>query len=993
MQGKESFITRCFFRHNQRKNTLLHGCLLIAAVGLLPVKAYAQARDQPVILSDSCITQPLWLDNAGWRFHPGDDMQWALPGTPDSSWQVVKSTGFGADKYSRAPMPDRWTGFGWFRLWVKKQNSTLTDTWGVYFNLDAAAEFYFDGQKIMSLGKLGPSKETMKAVRNPYLTIPLAITDTLPHLIAVRFSNEWGYFPNFHGFNMQIQDLHRMNSTQKENQRLMDLLLISAGAAGILILLHLLLFLFYPRQKIHLYYVLFVAIVAIGLFARYQTIVTTDPARQVLYTRFFLGFVNLHVTFAMLLLYYLGYGKLPRIRTLLVLALTVPWTLAVIWNMQDFWYNRSLSNFSNNYQLAFTLVFYTDAFIVIYRSIKKGNKKLWLIVLAMVLFILLGTFVGSNRFGWFTLSQVMVGFAWGNLILPVLFSIYLAIDIADTNRTLAVQLKENDRLAAENILKEQEKNRLISEQAVQLEKTVMERTAQVREQAEKLQEMDAAKSRFFINLTHEFKTPLTLIMNPAKELLNNPDPEITRSYARYILQNSQRLLELINQLLDLSRLENGQIEVKPVPVDIVRWLRVMVAQFHSLAEQKNISLDFRSSVDSLVIEADADKLEKIIQNLISNALKFNTPGGTINVLFDREEDAQFSITVEDTGIGIPEKKLPYIFDRFYQADAGDTRSREGAGVGLALVKELVTLLGGTIGVSSAPAKGSCFTVNLPYVLSREQETEPRIIFSAEAPVTEEAEIHENLPVVLVIEDHAQLRDFIQTTLAGKFTVLTAEDGREGIEKALKEIPGLIITDLMMPFKNGYEVCHTLKTDERTNHIPVILLTAKTDTDSRIQGLETGADAYLAKPFDNRELQAVMDNLIRVRKSLQEKYSSNYRWLTHPEEMPSLDKAFLDRLRTVIEENIDDEQMSTEQLGRKIGLSRTQLHRKLKGIIDQSPGDLVRTIRMQKAHELLENRAGTVAEISYRVGYGNPANFSTAFSRHFGYAPSEVPKKA
>lgn len=888
-------------------------------------------------------------------------------------------------------MPEKWTGSGWFRIWIKKQNNALTDTWGVYFNLDAAAEFYFDGQKIMSLGKLGTSRETMTAVRNPYLTIPIAITDTLPHLIAVRFSNYFGYYPNFYGFNMQIQDLHQMNSTQKENQRLMDLLLVSAGAAGILIVLHLLLFLFYPRQKIHLYYVLFVAVVAIGLFARYQTIVTTDPALQVLYTRIFLGFVNLHPSFAILMLYHLGYGKLPRIRTLMVILLTVPWAIFIIWNIQDVWYNRSLSAFNNYYQLLITLGFYIDAYIIIHRSIKKGNRKLWLIVLGMVLFLLLGFFIGSNRFGWFTLNQVMVWFAWGNLLLPVLFSIYLAMDIADTNRKLAVQLKENDRLAEENILKEKEKNRLISEQAVQLEKTVMERTAQVREQAEKLKEMDAAKSRFFINLTHEFKTPLTLIINPAKELLNNPDPDITRQYARYILQNSNRLLELINQLLDLSRLENGQTEVKKVSVDVVKWLRVMVARFQSLAEQKNISLDFRSSVDRLILDADADKLEKIVQNLISNAIKFNQPGGTVKILFDIKEDAQFSIKVEDTGIGIPEKKLPYIFDRFYQADAGDTRSREGAGIGLALVKELVTVLGGSIRVSSAPAKGSSFVVDLPYTLSEDEETEPVIAFSAADPATEEVETNENLPVVLVIEDHAQLRDFIQSTLSGKFTVLTAEDGQAGIEKALSEIPELIITDLMMPSKNGYEVCHTLKKDERTSHIPVVMLTAKTDTDSRIQGLETGADAYLAKPFDNRELQAVIDNLIRIRKSLQEKYSSNYRWLTHTGEMPSLDKAFLDRLRTVIEESIDDEQMSTEWLGRKIGLSRTQLHRKLKGIIDQSPGDLVRTIRMQKAHELLKNQAGTVAEIAYRVGYGNPANFSTAFSRHFGYAPSEVPK--
>ncbi|MCF0049024.1 ATP-binding protein [Dyadobacter sp. LJ53] len=444
----------------------------------------------------------------------------------------------------------------------------------------------------------------------------------------------------------------------------------------------------------------------------------------------------------------------------------------------------------------------------------------------------------------------------------------------------------------------------------------------------------------------------------------------------------------------MGRLESGQIELEVKPVDIVAMIRIHVAQFHSLATNQNIRLDFFAETETLVIEEDADKLEKIIQNLISNAIKFSHKEGQVTVLFKLLAGEQFEIRVEDQGIGIPQAKLPFIFDRFYQADSSDTRTREGAGIGLALVKELVTLLGGTITVESSESNGSVFAVRLPYRLSvNEAELtpypEPRVPYVNGSQEVAGQLSAGSLPVILLIEDNQQLNEFIRTTLSEKYSVLTAEDGQAGIDLALAEIPALIITDLMMPVKNGYEVCAELKADERSSHIPIVMLTAKADQDSRIHGLETGADAYLGKPFDNKELQAVIENLLRQRKALQEKYSQNYRWLTHSEEMPSVEKAFLDKIRTVIEQNLDDEQISTDWVGRQVGLSRAQLHRKLKALINQSPGEFVRSIRMQKAHELLGNKAGTIAEISYMVGYGNPANFSTSFSKHFGYPPSSV----
>lgn len=952
------------------------------------------AQTAPVLLTESAQFKPLSLTTSPWKFRSGDDTRWGTPNFPDSSWQTLAGTNFGAGKYTRSPAPKTWTGFGWFRLWVKKESPNLTNSWGLKLNHDAASETYLDGKKVMSFGRLGNSKQTMQAVREPSVAIPLAITDTLPHLIAIRFSNYNAFYPNFIGFDAQIQDLHQMNSRLAADQHFMDLLLMSVAAACTLVLVHLLLFAFYPKQRIHLCYVFYVFMIALGLYARYETIVTTDPAMQVFFTKVFLCFVTMNLAFGALLLYSAGYSTLPRRKIIAVFGISIPVTFLTVWNWYDVWYDKVITNLHNLYLLLFILVFYTDAFLSVLREIRKGKKSLWLIATGVIFHFVSGILIGANVFNWFTLPEVMLAFAWGNLVVPALFTIYLALEVAGTNRFLAKQLIETRDLAAANLAQEQEKQRLILAHTTELEETVLKRTAQVREQAQRLQEMDAAKSRFFVNLTHEFKTPLSLIINPARELLRNPDPKIAEQYAGYILQNSNRLLQLINQLLDLGRLESGQTVLVVNPVDIIAMLRIHVAQFDSLANNRNIQLDFYTDSESLIIDEDADKLEKIIQNLISNAIKFSQKDGQVKVFFEMLADAQYEIRVEDQGIGIPENKLPFIFDRFYQADSSDTRTREGAGIGLALVKEMVTLLGGEIIVDSSEAKGSTFKVRLPYKLSAENaepmpypET-PVYQSNSNEQIADEQQAS-SLPVILLIEDNQQLNAFIRTTLSEKYVVLTAEDGQAGIDLALAEIPALIITDLMMPVKNGYEVCAELKADERSSHIPIIMLTAKADQDSRIHGLETGSDAYLGKPFDNRELEAVIENLLRQRKALQEKYSQNYRWLTHTEEMPSVEKAFLDKIRTVIEQNLDDEQISTDWVGRQLGLSRAQLHRKLKALINQSPGEFVRSIRMQKAHELLKNKAGTISEISYMVGYSNPANFSTSFSKHFGYPPSSA----
>ena len=958
------------------------------------------AQLPPVLLEKRTETERIALGEQIWRFHPGDSAGWASPGYNDGHWGSLAGTSFGMGKYKRTGIPKGWTGFGWFRIRIKKTDPASTNTWGLYLNHDGASETYLDGKKVMTLGRLGYSAAAMRSVRNPYLTIPLAIADTLPHLLAIRYCHYGDFFPDFIGFNLYIQDLHQMNSTQKSAQRFMDHLLMSVAAACILVLLHLLLFLFYPKKKINLYYVLFVSVVAIGLYARYQTVVTTDPQLQVAYIRLFLGFVLLHLNVGALLLYAAAYKKIPRWRMIIIIGLSLVLATWVWIDWYDIYYSPFKTSLTNWYQLLFALVVYTDAIIAMIREIRKGNKKLLLIAAGLVLIYLLGIFIGSNQFEWFSFEEVMIAFAWGNLLLPVLFSIYIALEVASTNRSLELQLEKNQVLTDENLAQEQEKNRIITEHAAELEKTVLERTAQVRKQAERLKEMDAVKSRFFVNLTHEFRTPLTLITNPAKELLRQADTDAARQYAAFILQNSERLLQLVNQLLDLSRLESGQMEIRPEHIDVIRWLCLHVQQFASLAEQQQVQLSFDTDTPELWVSADPDKLEKILQNLVSNAFKFTAAKGTIRVSFVKKPGNLFEIAVQDNGIGIAPEKLPYIFDRFFQVDASDTRSREGAGIGLALCREMATLLGGFIVVSSTPDVGTQFTVTLPYKESGHRAADNEAAGNMPEATVPEYTYEElqtgaaapDATTILVVEDHEQLRQFIRLSLSGYYRVLTAKDGTDGIQIAQETIPSLVITDLMMPRQNGYELCDALKTDERTSHIPVVMLTAKTDRDSRIQGFDTGADAYLAKPFDKEELLALIRSLIRIRSQLREKYGRDADWHRVMEELPSMEKQFLEKVRAAIEEDLDNDQLSTDLLGRKIGLSRTQLHRKLKDLIGQSPGEWIRTIRMQRAHDLLQRRVATVSEVCYRVGYTNPANFSTSFSKHFGYPPSAVPGK-
>jgi signal transduction histidine kinase/AraC-like DNA-binding protein len=694
-----------------------------------------------------------------------------------------------------------------------------------------------------------------------------------------------------------------------------------------------------------------------------------------------------------MLLYKLDYNRIPRWRVIVLSTVSSLYFLAYI-----FKFLSHIEAWTDYFALVF-LICMMDGFWSVFRLIKKRQKGVWLIGGGVVTVILLFYFAWEDIFHWWPYhlnSMRLLVMAVGELILPLCLSLYLAVDFARTNENLTAKLAEVENLSALALAQETEKRELIAGEARRLEEIVQLRTAELREQADKLREMDLVKSRFFTNITHEFKTPLTLIINPAKELMaNNTDTDVKRDTG-LILNNATRLLQLINQLLDLSKLENGLMELIRIPLDLVALIRIHILSYESLVKQKGISLHFTSHWEKLWILGDRDKLDAIVINIISNALKF-TDEGKVEIILQKEPELlseAFNLTIKDTGRGIAAAKIPYVFDRFYQADPSDTRSAEGTGIGLAVTKELVELMDGHINITSRQGVFTQVNIRMPYQLA-DAAPEPVLEILPTRVILPKAESHsptasdEEKPLVLLIEDHQELRDFVQQLLADKYRVLIAADGNEGIALALEQVPNLIITDLMMPHVDGYELSAVLKKDVKTSHIPIIILTAKADMDSRIQGIETGADAYLAKPFEKRELFALMENLISVRNQLREHYSKQDLWFSDALSMPSIERDFITRVRSAVESHLNEEGYSADQLARDIGLSRTQLHRKLKDLINQSPGELIRIVRLQYAHELLQRRVATIAKVAYMVGFSSPASFSASFSRHFGFAPKTV----
>jgi signal transduction histidine kinase/DNA-binding response OmpR family regulator len=524
------------------------------------------------------------------------------------------------------------------------------------------------------------------------------------------------------------------------------------------------------------------------------------------------------------------------------------------------------------------------------------------------------------------------------------------------------------------------------------------------QEATKLKELDQLKSTFFANISHEFRTPLTLILGPLKQLQKGTFTGDPKNIHAKMIRSGERLLELVNQLLELSKLENGRIELVEQQANLSQFMRTLVYSFETLAMDKQIHYQTHFPAEDIHAAFDADKLEKICTNLLSNAFKFCPEKGRVKFSMTARSkgNAQFQLNlkVSDNGPGIDQADLPYLFDRFY-SHRDHSENQHGTGIGLALTKELVKLLNGTIEVESDRSTGTTFSVSIPLrSLEHRVAVEPRLSSRngksvsnrspQEISAIPQAAANNGLPSVLIVEDNADLRAYIAEQLAPQYHVLQADHAAAGLELAWEQIPDLIITDIMMPHMDGNEFCRQLKNDERSSHIPLIMLTARADQQNKLEGLSSGADAYLTKPFDPEELTLRVQKLIEQRQQLREKFAANLKnYELHIRHADSMEEQFLQKCVEVIESQISEENFGTSELAQLINMSRSQLHRKIKALTDQSPSVFIRTIRLQHAYQLLQQKSGNISEIAFEVGIPNLAYFSRCFSQQFGFPPSEL----
>jgi DNA-binding response OmpR family regulator/nitrogen-specific signal transduction histidine kinase len=535
----------------------------------------------------------------------------------------------------------------------------------------------------------------------------------------------------------------------------------------------------------------------------------------------------------------------------------------------------------------------------------------------------------------------------------------------------------------------------------------------------KMQELDHMKSRFFANISHEFRTPLTLIQAPIEELRKQFQHSSKRSLELFqtVKRNTKRLQDLINQILDISKLETGKVQLQVSEGNLEQFIRPIILSFLSLAESKNIKYVYDLHIASDSVFFDRDKVEKILTNIISNAFKFTSGGGRIRISCEYitsladNTPAYITIKVADTGRGIPRENTDRVFDRFYQVSDSDSRIAEGTGLGLALTKELVDLYRGDISVDSQEGKGSTFTVKLPVSQNlfteeervgisalQDDEAEPSKsvldrkeseCFDVKEDLINEAA--ENKPVILIVEDNIDLMNYVSQNLGNIYRILTAINGKTGLDKAVECIPDLIISDVMMPEMDGLEMNKQLKSDERTNHIPVIMLTAKADRESRLEGLETGADDYIVKPFDQEELQVRIKNLLEQRQRIREKFRMEFATdLTGMEVCP--EDQFLKKVHEILNDHIDEPEYTIEQLAGELHLSRSQVFRKVLAVTSFSPKELLRNLRLKKAAVLFQGGHNNVAQVMYEVGFNNPSYFAKCFNELYGLNPSQYINK-
>lgn len=516
-----------------------------------------------------------------------------------------------------------------------------------------------------------------------------------------------------------------------------------------------------------------------------------------------------------------------------------------------------------------------------------------------------------------------------------------------------------------------------------------------------LKEVEQMKSRFFANLSHEFRTPLLLIKGPLESLLSGKIKDNISGYYKMLLRNTEKLQQLIDQLLELSQLEAETIPLKVDRYNIIDVIKTCYNNLKPLADEKNINFVFSTENESVYAMIDKDKLEKIINNLLSNAFKFTPVSGSIylNIRGDENIDNKVIISVKDTGIGIPKEYQNKIFDRFYQVDNSSKRNFGGSGIGLALVKELATLHKWEVNVQSTEGEGTEFVLEIP-IKNHHSEAPDERVTNIQARSAEQSEfltpeqlntssaISKEKSLILFVEDNEDVRTYVNDLLKSDYSVLLADSGESGIEVTKNDLPDLIISDVMMPGMDGFEFCKRLKSDWKTSHIPVILLTAKVDHQSKLDGLGLGADDYITKPFEQKELLIRVKNLIEQRKLLREKFSKDITITAESASYNKDEKELLEKVSSIIEKYLGDENFNSEMLAKEMFMSRSQLTRKMQSATGQGPGEFIRNYKLSRSAKLILEKKLSITQIALEVGFGSPAQFTRAFQKHFSCLPSE-----
>ncbi len=562
--------------------------------------------------------------------------------------------------------------------------------------------------------------------------------------------------------------------------------------------------------------------------------------------------------------------------------------------------------------------------------------------------------------------------------------------------------------------------RTITDYKNNLESKVGERTSELKAAQEELsktisllKEAQQNQNRFFTNISHEFRTPLTLILGPAEQIIELSKNEKNKENARIIFRSAKKLKRLANQLLDLARLGTNSMKLETRLQNLITVLWEIVSSFFSMAESKKIILKFIPHSETIMIYLDRDKLEKIMNNLISNALKFTPSGGEV-IIEAFEIDTEVGISVADTGIGIPENELNKVFDRFYQVDNRLYKEFEGTGVGLSLTKELVELHKGKIIAESEEGKGSTFKIILtlgkehlkPDEIAEEtmsgkescsgigkeefQYEESALVQDDHKPDVEGL-LDTQPPLLLIVEDNPDVRNYISDIMRKEYKIVEAVNGEEGLSKSFELMPEIIISDVMMPKMDGFQLCNRIKSDSRTSHIPIILLTAKATLNDKVEGFESGADSYIMKPFDAAELRARIKNLLQQRQRLHEYFRAHGLIEVEENGITPVDQKFLQNAASIINEHISDPSFDVEKFAEKLAVSRSLLHKKLTALTGESPGELIKRFRLNKAAKMLELKSGNITEIAFQVGFNDASYFTLCFRRQFGMSPSQYHK--